>query len=248
MFVRHKGHSKWQNIKATKEANDGMYAKLTNMHVSFISKAIRDGGNETRPEYNRNLERAIKAALAEGVTKVTIDRAIKRHKDAPELVETLVEVRGPGNCFILVEMLVKNPRLAIPEVNRITKKKGGMVDSGMKNIFERRGRIVAKPPPGAGDAYSTDKAEEDAIEFGAEEADFDAESGLVEFLSGVDDFPDVKSAIEENKFEVIFSKVEYIPSQTIELTTDREIEAFNGLIAGLEASEMATAVHHNVDL
>ena len=57
-----------------------------------------------------------------------------------------------------VEMLVKNPRLAIPEVNRITKKKGGMVDSGMKNIFERRGRIVAKPPPGAGDAYSTDKA------------------------------------------------------------------------------------------
>ena len=92
------------------------------------------------------------------------------------------------------------------------------------------------------------KAEEDAIELGAEEADFDAESGLVEFLSGVDDFPDVKSAIEENKFEVIFSKVGYIPSQTIELTTDREIEAFNGLIAGLEASEMATAVHHNVDL
>jgi len=248
MLVRHKGHSKWQNIKATKESNDAMHSKLTNIYVQRISRDIRQHGNEARPEYNRDLERTIKAALSEGVAKATIDRAIKRFKDAPELAEALVEIRGPGNSFILVEMLVKNPKNAPAEANRITKKKGGMVDSGMASMFERRGQIIAKPPPAAVADYSTDKAEEDAIEFGAEEAEFNAESGLVEFLSGVSEFPDVKAQIEENKFEVIMSKVGYIPNQTMELNSDRELEAFTNLIEALEQLDVTSAVHHNVDL
>jgi len=248
MFVRHKGHSKWQNIKATKEGNDAIHAKKSSMYSNLVTRAIKTNGNETRPEYNRELERTIKAALAEGVTRVTIDRAIKRFKDMPELVDVLVEIRGPGNSYILAEMLAKTPKAASAEARRITNKKGGMLDSGMLALFEHRGQIIAKPPPGVVNNYSTDKAEEDAIEFGAEEANFDPDSGIAEFLSGVEDFPDVKALIEENKFEVIMSKVGYIPTQTIELENDREIEAFTKVIEALQECEMTTAVHHNVDL
>ena len=47
----------------------------------------------------------------------------------------------------------------------ITKKKGGMLDPGRcRVLFDHRGQIIAKPPQSAG--YSTDIAEEDAIEIG----------------------------------------------------------------------------------
>ena len=82
---------------------------------------------------------------------------------------------------------------------------------------------------------------------GAEEADFDSESGLVEFLCGVHDFPDVMSAAEEKNFDVISAKVAYIPKQYVDITTARETEAFNTLIENLEKCDNTTAVHHNVD-
>ena len=47
----------------------------------------------------------------------------------------------------------------------ITKKKGGMMDPGRCRVmFDHRGQIIAKPPQSEG--YSTDIAEEDAIEIG----------------------------------------------------------------------------------
>lgn len=246
MAVRHKGHSKWQNIKATKEANDAHKSKMSSKYAYMVSSAIRSNGGETRLEYNRELERVFKAGLSEGVMKATLERAIKRHGDMSDIGEHLLEIRGPGNSFILVEMLAKSLAGAKNEIGKITRKKGGMLDSGMANMFEHRGQIIAKPPADVAASYSNDTAEEDAIEVGAEEAEFDSESGVVEFLCSRNDFSDVKTQIEEKKFEVVLAKIGYIPTQYMELTTDREIDAFTKLIEALEAEDKCTAVHHNV--
>ena len=100
--VRHKGHSKWQNIKATKEANDGAKAKIASKYAFMVSNAIRNNGGETRLEYNRDLEKIFKSGLSEGVMKATLERAVKRHSDMSDISQHMVEVRGPGNSFILV--------------------------------------------------------------------------------------------------------------------------------------------------
>ena len=42
----------------------------------------------------------------------TIENAIKRAKSTDALVETVVEVRGPGNTFIIVETFAKNAKMA----------------------------------------------------------------------------------------------------------------------------------------
>jgi len=243
--VRHKGHSKWQNIKATKGANDLIKSKIASLYSYKVSVAIKSNGNETRVEYNKELERTIKAGLAAGVMRKTLENAVKRFKEMDQ-VETVIEITGPGNSKILVETLAKSAKHANNVFLGITKKKGGMMDPGRCRVmFDHRGQIIAKPPQSAG--YSTDIAEEDAIEIGAEEADFDSESGLVEFLCGVYDFPDVMSAAEEKNFDVISAKVAYIPKQYVDITTARETEAFNKLIESLENCDNTTAVHHNVD-
>lgn len=243
--MRHKGHSKWDNIKATKGANDLIKSKTASFYSYKISVAIRSNGNETRVEYNKELERVIKSGLAAGVMRKTLENSIKRFKEMDQ-VEAVVEITGPGNSKILVEALAKSVKQADVIYRTITKKKGGMLDPGRCRImFDHRGQIIAKPSQTAG--YSTDTAEEDAIEIGAEEADFESESGLVEFLCGVHDFPDVKSAAEEKNFDVISAKVAYIPKQYVDITTARETEAFNTLIESLEKCDNTTAVHHNVD-
>ena len=64
-----------------------------------------------------------------------------------------------------VETLAKSVKHASTVYMTITKKKGGMLDPGRcRVLFDHRGQIIAKPPQSAG--YSTDIAEEDAIEIG----------------------------------------------------------------------------------
>jgi len=243
---RQKGHSKWQNIAATKGANDIRLAKLGQKYAWMIGSAIRSNGGQTDMARNRDLERLFKAGLGEGILKTTLEKAIKNASvSGSDLTESIQEVRGPGNCFILVEMLSKSAGQAKMECNRVLNKKGGAMSKGVINIFERKGQIVARPPPDAVKDYNIDKAEEDAIEMGAEEVEVD-DDGIVEFLCGPLDFPEVKAKAEEMKYEVLDASVRYVPNQWMELTTERERTAFDGLIAALDNNQFVTAVHHNV--
>ena len=241
--LRHKGHSKWQNIQHTKAANDQRLAKIAAKYAFKITTAIRGNGGETDPAINKELARTIKAGLSEGLMKSTLDKAIKNsNKSAEAMVESIQEIRGPGNCFILVEMLTKSAGQANSEVRKVVSKRGGMMDKGMLNMFDQRGQIIAKPV--SADDYNNDKAEEDAIEMGAEEAEF--EDGVVEFLCHPNDFADVKEKAEAMKFDILDASVRYIPSQIQELTSEKEQTAFDKLIEGLEDNPFVTAVHHNV--
>ena len=102
--MRHKGHSKWQNIKATKGANDLIKSKIASLYSYKVSVAIKNNGNETRVEYNKELERTIKAGLAAGVMRKTLENAVKRFKEMDQ-VETVIEITGPGNSKILVRTI-----------------------------------------------------------------------------------------------------------------------------------------------
>ena len=53
--VRFKGHSKWQNIKHIKAANDLRIGRLCNKYAHLIGGAIRENGMEKNPEYNRKI-------------------------------------------------------------------------------------------------------------------------------------------------------------------------------------------------
>ena len=54
-FLRWKGHSKWQNIRHTKEANDANRSRLAKVYSMKIGVAIRENGNEMDPERNKTL-------------------------------------------------------------------------------------------------------------------------------------------------------------------------------------------------
>ncbi len=56
-FLRWKGHSKWQNIKATKAAKDEEYNRKATKHAYEIATSVKENSFETNPEVNKSLAR-----------------------------------------------------------------------------------------------------------------------------------------------------------------------------------------------
>ena len=67
-IVRHKGHSKWQNIRHTKAAEDRKKAMVAKRYSELIAAAVKDA-NEPDPKRNRQLDRLIQEALANDLTR-----------------------------------------------------------------------------------------------------------------------------------------------------------------------------------
>ena len=70
------GHSKWANIKHRKARQDAKKGKIFTVLIKAITVAAKQGG--ANPEDNSRLRLAIDKALAENMTRDTINRAIAR--------------------------------------------------------------------------------------------------------------------------------------------------------------------------
>lgn len=238
---RFKGHSKWQNIKNTKEANDRRKSIACSRYSYRIAAAIRENGNNTDPTSNRPLARVIKEAISEDVPKSTIDNSIKNAKNSKDqMLEDLLELRGPGRAAILVEMMGKSRANMENILRSILKKKGGILERGLLNMFDRKGLIVAT------NNKSLDEAEEDAIEAGAEEVQVDEDSTFT-FMCDPYDLPLVRDKLSEAAYNINSAGVHYLPLNTVELK-GRDASLLAKLIESLEENDFVTLVHHNAIL
>ena len=70
------GHSKWNNIKRTKEKTDGARAKVFTKIGREIAVAVKEGGGN--PASNSKLAALIAKAKANSVPNDNIQRIIKR--------------------------------------------------------------------------------------------------------------------------------------------------------------------------
>lgn len=252
------GHAKWQNIAKTKSAEDQKFARICSRHSNNIVLAIKHNNNETNPKHNSALAKAIADAQYEDVPKATIENAIKRSKNADAaLVESIHEVRGPGNTFIIIQSLSKSKTIAYQSILGVLKRaKAGIIDQKLLNLFEKRGIIWAKACRG----LTLDMAEEDAIECGAEEieeADISADENnrVFQFLCNPIDVSVVKNNLSKKTFEgltsyeIMSADIEYLPtSEYIDLDSAKEEEAFKKLISLLNDNEFVTGVYHNCSL
>jgi len=236
-FVRWKGHNKFGNIKATKEAKDGAFARLSSRYAMEISIAIKDHGSENDPERNKALAKVIKEAQAQGLMKTTIENAIKNSKQATD-IEAVHEVRGPGRVALMVELMGRNKGQIETTLYSILKKNGGMKEHGIANMFDKKGVIVIN-----NEKISLEELENDAIEFGAEDVEqFDE---FFTLTCAPNDFSDVLCKLKE-KYQIEHSKVEQVPNIYVEVSK-RDKGFLRLLIQALESNPSVLAVYHNAD-
>lgn len=238
------GHSKWNNIKERKGAQDKKRGKIFQKLVKEIYQAAKDGGPD--PEINAALRLAMDKAKANNMPNDNVDRAIKRATDPSESAnynEIVYEGYGPDGVAVLVEALTDNTNRTGSTVRVAFDRNGGSLgEKGSVNyMFDRKGYVAIE-------RENLDIDEDtmllSALEAGAE--DLETSDEVFEIYTAGSDFAQVRDALEAD-FELAQAELTMVPSMFVPLSEESK-ETFLGLIDALEDNDDVNDVYHNADI
>jgi YebC/PmpR family DNA-binding regulatory protein len=238
------GHSKWSTIKRKKGANDAKRGKIFTKLIKEITVAARQGGAD--PVGNPRLRSAIVAAKTENMPKDNIDRAIAKGSgglDGETYEEILYEGYGPGGVAVLVECVTDNRNRTVADVRHyFSKSNGNLGENGcVAWMFDKKGMILVDK-----DTVSEEELMDKAIDAGAE--DVLEEEQEFQVLSTVEDFNDVRDALEQDGVEFLEASISMIPKNTIEITEENVASSLLKLLENLEDHDDVQKVHANFDI
>jgi YebC/PmpR family DNA-binding regulatory protein len=196
------GHSKFNNIKHRKGAQDARRAKIFTKLVREIFTAAQMGAPD--PQTNPRLRGAIAAARVQNLPRERIDKAISQASD-PGNQDNYVEMRyegfAPGGVAIIVEALTDNKNRTAADVRAgFTKFGGNLGESGSVNFMFDHVGFIQYPASVA----SNDAMLEAAIEAGANDVESNEDSHVIytdiEALSDATDFLTAKYGAPEESY------------------------------------------------
>ncbi|WP_300672322.1 YebC/PmpR family DNA-binding transcriptional regulator [Desulfoluna sp.] len=237
------GHSKWANIKHKKGREDAKRGKVFTKLIKEVTVAARMGGGD--PASNPRLRSAMLASRAENMPKDTLERAVKRGTGELEGVnyeEIVYEGYGPGGAAIIVESLTDNKNRAIAEIRHIFAKCGGNIGANgcVSWMFDKKGIIVVDK-----EKVDEDALMETAIDAGAEDVKDEGES--FEVITAMEDFLDVKDAIDAASIPTEMSEITMIPQTMCDLE-GKEAERMVRMMDMLDDCDDVQDVHTNADI
>lgn len=239
------GHSKWNNIKQRKGAQDAKRGKIFQKLSKEIYKAAKDGGSD--PEMNAALRLAVDKAKSNNMPNDNIDRAIKRATDAGQgdnYDEVVYEGYGPSGIAILVHGLSDNLNRTSTNVYIAFDRNGGSLGEkgSVSYMFDRKGYIAI-------DREGLDVDEDTmlmhVLEAGGE--DLETSDEVFEIYTEASDFTAVRDALKEAGFELDQAELTMIPQTTLPVPEDKA-DIFEQLIDALEDDDDVSEVYHNAEL
>ena len=238
------GHSKFNNIKHTKEKMDAQRGKIFTKLGKEIAVAVKMGGSD--PNSNPKLYNIISKARSNNMPNDNIQRSIK--KAAGELgggnyEEITYEGYGVGGSAVIVNVLTDNKNRAAGDIRHIFDKCGGSLGSTgcVSYLFERKGVFVIEKD----DKLTEDQLFEWAIE--AEADDVVNDGDVFEVYSQTDKFNNVKDVLESKGIKFLSADVAFVPSSYIDLD-EKQQASFEKMIDLLESNDDVQDVYHNVNL
>ncbi|EMQ4855108.1 YebC/PmpR family DNA-binding transcriptional regulator [Morganella morganii] len=237
------GHSKWANTKHRKAAQDAKRGKIFTKIIRELVTASRIGGPD--PASNPRLRAAVDKALANNMTRDTLNRAIARGagNDENDNMESIVyEGYGPGGTAVMVECLTDNRKRTVSDVRHAFTKTGGNLgtDGSVAYLFTRKGIISYAP------GLDEDAVMDAALEAGADDVEtFD--DGAIDVYTAWEILGDVKDTMDAAGFKAESAEVSMIPSTKADLDAETAPKLMR-LIDMLEDSDDVQEVYHNGDI
>ncbi|MEZ9198708.1 MULTISPECIES: YebC/PmpR family DNA-binding transcriptional regulator [unclassified Shewanella] len=236
------GHSKWDNIKHRKAAQDAKRGKLFTKFIRELTVAAREGGSD--PDSNPRLRAAIDKSLSNNMTRDTVERAIKRgagELDGQVLETIIYEGYGPGGTAVLVETMTDNKNRTVSGVRNAFSKSGGNLgtDGSVAYLFDKKGIISYQN-------VDEDTVMDAALEAGADDV-VAHEDNAIDVFTTPEDFGAVKDALDAAGLEAVNAEVTMLPSTKAELDASTAPK-FLRLIDNLEDHDDVQEVYHNADI
>jgi YebC/PmpR family DNA-binding regulatory protein len=239
------GHSKWSKIKRKKGANDAKRGKIFSRIIKEITVAAKEGGSGD-PAFNPRLRLAIANAKGANMPKDNVERAIKKglDKDAASFLEPTYEGYAPGGIAVFVECTTDNLQRTVAKVRAVFNKKGGNLatNGSVDFLFERKGVFIIEKGE-----LDLEELELELIDGGAEDIDYDDESGEVTVTVDFADFGNMQKKLEDLAIEAKSANLERIPTTFTKLSVSDSKSVLN-LIEALEEEDDVQAVFHNLEM
>jgi YebC/PmpR family DNA-binding regulatory protein len=236
------GHSHWANIAYKKAAIDKKRGKVYSKIARMIIVAAKAGGGD--PDMNLKLKYAVAEARAANMTNDQVKRAIDRGTGATaseNYEDLLYEGYAPGGAAVLVEALTDNRHRTVPEIRQIFEKNGGNLGSSGSVAWQFARKAVVRVPSQGTDE---DKLMMAALDAGAD----DVERGDDVFVvrGPVETLAALQQAVASMKLIPVSSRIEYLPTNFIPVTTEagRSVVA---LLESLEENDDVQKVHTNAE-
>lgn len=122
------GHSKWNNIKNRKGAQDAKKGKAFSMAAKAIKMAVQEGKSGD-PNFNPTLRLALEKARAVNMPKdkiqKAIDRGLGKTTNGSVLKEMVYEGYAAGGVGLMIAVVTDNVNRISTEVRTLLSKNGG---------------------------------------------------------------------------------------------------------------------------
>ncbi len=205
-----------------------------------IAMAVKESGPD--PTTNSKLRAVIQNAKAANMPKDNIERAIKKasSKDQEDYKEVLFEGYGQHGIAIIIETATDNNNRTVANIRSYFNKCGGTLGTSGSVAFMFEHNCHFKIAKGELDP---EELELELIDYGAEEVFVEDENILI-----YGDFPSfggIQGYLEENKYEIISSGFERIPTVTKKLTEAQE-EDIEKLLEKIDNDEDVLNVYHTM--
>ena len=239
------GHSKFANIKHKKEKNDAAKGKVFTIIGREIAVAVNEGGPD--PANNSRLRDVIAKAKANNMPNDTIERGIKKAAGDINSVNyeyVSYEGYGPNGTAIIVNALTDNKNRTAANVrSAFTKGYGNIGTPGCVSfMFDEKGQIIIDR-----EVCDMDPDELMMIALDAGADDFIEEDDSFEILTTPDNFEAVKTALENEKIEMVDAEVTMIPQTYVTLTDENDIKNIRKTLDLLDDDDDVQQVYHNWD-
>lgn len=236
------GHSKWSTIKRKKAAADTKRGKIFTKLIKEITIAARQGGGD--PGANPRLRLAIDNAKSANMPSDNIERAIKKatgELEGVNYIELTYEGYGPGGIALLIESVTDNKNRTVAEVRHILSKHGGSLGEtgSVAWMFDRKGVITV-----VAEGKSEDEVMEVVLEAGAE--DFQTEDDFYEVTTAVEDFEEVRKALQNSNFNIENASLQWIAKNTVSVSGENAEKVIK-IIDALEDNDDVQNVYTNAD-
>ncbi len=237
------GHSKWNNIKRTKEKSDAQRGKIFTKIGREIAVIVKQGGSD--PNVNSKLKDVIAKAKQNNMPNDSIERSIK--KAAGEMSGVNYEAityegYGAGGSAVIVECLTDNKNRTAGDVRHAFDKHGGSLGStGCVNyLFNRKGQIIIEK----NSATDVDMVMMDSLDCGAD--DVVENDDVIEIYTKPETLSQVKSLMEAKGYALLSSEVALLPDNYIDLDSSK-LEQFQKMLDALNDLDDVQEVYHNVN-
>lgn len=237
------GHSKWNNIKRTKEKTDAQKGKIFTKIGREIAVAVKSGGAD--PLTNGKLKDIISKAKSANMPNDSITRAIKKASgdlDNINYDEIVYEGYGVGGVAVIVQCLTDNKNRTAGDVRHSFDKYGGSLgsDGCVSYLFSEKAVIVLDKVN-----LDMDKLYDDALAVDID--DIEELDDSVEITGKPENLSQIKQHLENSGYSILQAENQLVPSNYIELDENKK-SSFEKMIDKLDELDDVQQIYHNAIL